>query len=183
MSIIELILTSFSLAMDAFSVSICKGLSINKLTISKKLLIASYFSVFQMMMPLYGYYLGNKFYIYVKDVDHFIVLFILSLIGLNMIKEAFSKDISLDDKLDIKTMLLLSIATSIDALAVGITFDMLNVNLLLACSLIGIITFIMCYIGVILGNKIGLKFRNKSLILGGVILILIGIKTLFGHIF
>lgn len=181
MSFIELFLTSFSLSLDAFSVSICKGLSIKKINIKKCLLVAIYFSFFQMIMPIFGYFLGNKFYIYISKFDHYIVLILLSLIGLNMLKEA-KEDVVIDERLDIKTMLILSIATSIDALAVGITFDFLNVNLVLAIILIGIITFIMCFIGVLIGHKIGDKYCKSSLIIGGITLILIGIKTLFEHL-
>ena len=183
MNLIEIVFIGIGLAMDAFAVSICKGLAIKNINNKNVLKIALYFGIFQMIMPLTGYFLGNSFQHIIYKIDHWIAFALLLGIGLNMIKEAFSKDLEeRDDRLDVKTMLILAIATSIDALAVGITFGFLKVNILVAVSIIGIITFALCTIGVKLGNKFGNKFQNKAEIFGGIILILMGIKILVEHI-
>lgn len=186
MNIIEVIFIGVGLAMDALAVSICKGLAIKKVNYKNTIIIAGYFGFFQMLMPLLGYFLGSSFQHIIYKIDHWIAFALLSGIGLNMIKECFSKDLEDDNKnenIDVKTMLVLAIATSIDALAVGITFGFLRVNILASVSLIGIITFILCSIGVKLGNKFGNKFQNKAELFGGIILILIGIKILFEHLY
>lgn len=184
MHFFEIFFIGIGLAMDAFAVSICKGLAIKNLNTKKILKIALYFGVFQMLMPLIGYFLGNSFQHIIYKIDHWIAFALLLGIGLNMIKESFSKDLEdRNDCLDVKTMMVLAIATSIDALAVGITFGFLKVNIIFSVIFIGIITFLICILGVKIGNKFGDEFQNKAEILGGIILILIGIRILLEHIF
>ena len=183
MGLMELSLIGISLAMDAFAVSICKGLTIKKSIIKKGIIIGIYFGIFQGLMPLTGYTLGNTFEKLITGIDHWIVLIFLSVIGFNMIKDSLKKEKeNYDDKIDLKTMIPFAIATSIDALAVGITFSFLKVNIISTVLLIGIITFIICFIGVIIGSKFGNKYEKKSQIVGGIILILIGIKILLEHL-
>lgn len=183
MSLLEIIFIGIGLAMDAFAVSICKGLSMKKASMKNTLVIATYFGVFQAVMPIIGFLLGTTFEKYITSIDHWIAFILLLIIGVNMIKEAFSKEEDeTKDKIDFKTMIVLAIATSIDALAVGITFAFFKVNILLAALIIGIITFVLCIIGVIIGNKFGDKFENKAKISGGIILILIGTKILLEHL-
>ena len=183
MGLFEVIVISIGLAMDAFAVSVCKGLSMKKINWKNAIIIALYFGVFQAFMPILGYILGTSFNEVVKNVDHWIAFILLLAIGLNMIKE--SRDDELEkrnDKIDFKTMVVLAIATSIDALAVGITFAFLETNVMLSVIIIGIITFILSIIGVKIGNKFGDKFQNKAELTGGIILILIGLKILLEHI-
>lgn len=183
MGIIEILLTSLGLAMDAFAVAVCKGLSMKKYDTKKGIIIGLYFGIFQGLMPLIGYLLGTSFERLITSIDHWAVFIILGFIGFNMIKEAFTNDIETsNEKADFKTMLPLAIATSIDALAIGITFAFLKVNIILAVLLIAIITFIMSFIGTKVGNKFGNKYEQKAQILGGVILILIGAKILLEHL-
>ena len=183
MGIIDIILVSISLAMDAFAVSICKGLSMRSMNWKKAIIIGLYFGIFQALMPVIGYFLGSSFSSLIINIDHWLVFALLLYIGGNMIKESFSKDDSdTNDNVDFKTMLILAIATSIDALAVGITFAFLKVNLLLAFSLIGIITFALCVIGVKVGNRFGSKYESKAEFAGGLILILIGMRILLEHL-
>lgn len=183
MSIIEIILLSIGLAMDAFAVAICKGLSMKKMNWKNAITIAFYFGVFQALMPVFGYFLGTTFENLVTSIDHWLAFILLVAIGGNMIKEAFSKDEEgKDDRVDFKTMIVLAVATSIDALAIGITFAFLNVNLLLSVSCIGIITFVISLIGVKIGNRFGDKFQNKAELFGGIILIVLGLKILLEHL-
>ncbi len=183
MGIIEIALIGIGLAMDAFAVSVCKGLSMKKLYWEKSIIIAWYFGVFQGLMPVLGYYLGSTFQDLVTSVDHWIAFILLAIIGGNMIKESFDdEEEKRNDDVGFKTMIILAIATSIDALAVGITFAFLNVNLYEAAMFIGIITYIMSLIGVKVGFKFGDKFQNKAELCGGIILILIGSKILFEHL-
>lgn len=184
MGLIEIILIAVSLAMDAFAVSICKGLSMKKMDWKKAIIIGLYFGIFQAGMPVIGYLLGVGFEESIKFIDHWIAFGLLAFIGGNMIKEALSKneEDEVDDKVDFKTMVVLAIATSIDALAVGVTFAFLNVNIVLAVSLIGILTFIISCIGVKLGNVFGDKYEKKAELAGGVVLILIGLKILLEHL-
>lgn len=179
MSIFEIVLIGISLAMDAFAVSICKGLSMKELNKKKTIIIGIYFGFFQFLMPTIGYFLGNSFEQIVKNVDHWIAFILLGTIGFNMVKESFDNEIEKrNDKIDFKTMIFLAIATSIDALAVGLTFAFYDVNIILASVFIGIITFFLSVIGVILGFKFGDKFQNKAELVGGILLILIGFKIL-----
>ena len=184
MGIIEILLLGISLSMDAAAVAICKGLSMKKIDWRKAIIIGLYFGIFQAIMPLIGYFLGSTFENLVTNIDHWIAFILLVLIGINMIREAMSKDdnSNCNDKVDFRTMIVLAIATSIDALAVGVTFAFLNVNILLASSIIGITTFIISLIGVKIGNRFGTKFESKAAILGGIVLIIIGIKILLEHL-
>lgn len=184
MSIIEIALIGIALAMDAFAVSICKGLAMSKMSYKKAIIIALFFGVFQALMPLFGYFLGNAFANSIAVIDHWIAFILLGLIGINMIKEALDDEVEcVDDTLRISDLVMLSIATSIDALAVGITFAFFKVSILSAILIIGIITFILCVIGVKIGNIFGEKYKSKAEIIGGIILILIGFKILIEHLF
>lgn len=183
MGIVEILLIGVGVAMDAFAVSVCKGLSMKKLDLKKAIIIALYFGVFQALMPTIGYFLGVTFQDLVTSIDHWIAFLLLSFIGGNMIKEAFSDDCeNCNDNVDFKTMVVLAIATSIDALAIGITFAFLKTNILLSVFIIGIVTFIISLIGVKIGNKFGSKYEKKAEIAGGIILILIGLKILVEHL-
>ncbi len=183
MEAFEIVVIGIGLAMDAFAVSVCKGLSMKSIRLKKMLIIALYFGLFQALMPVVGYFLGSTFSVFVQKVDHWIAFLLLALIGSNMIKESFDDELEKrNDKVDVKTMLLLAIATSIDALAVGITFAFFEVHLLLAITIIGIITFVLSILGVLLGNRFGDFFQNKAELTGGIILILIGLKILLEHL-
>ena len=185
MGIIELILISIGLAMDAFAVSICKGIKMTSKKIWHIIVIALFFGGFQMIMPIIGWFLGSRFESYITSFDHWIAFFLLLIIGGKMIFESFKKE-SDDEKLvtifEVKEILRCVIATSIDALAVGITFAFLKVNIVLASSLIGCITFVLAIIGILIGSVVGGKFKNKAELLGGTILILIGVKILLEHL-
>lgn len=185
MSIIEIALIGVGLAMDAFAVSICKGLAMRRMNYKKAIIIAAFFGVFQALMPALGYVLGTTFANKMAAIDHWIAFILLALIGANMIKEALSSDDDecQDDSLRLGDLIMLSIATSIDALAVGITFAFFNVSLLLSVSMIGIITFIICVIGVKVGNVFGEKYKSKAELAGGLILIVMGAKILIDHLF
>ena len=185
MSIIEIALIGVGLAMDAFAVSICKGLAMRRMNYKKAIIIAAFFGVFQALMPALGYVLGTTFANKIAAIDHWIAFILLALIGANMIKEALSSDDDdcQDASLRLGDLIMLSIATSIDALAVGITFAFFNVSLLLSVSMIGIITFIICVIGVKVGNVFGEKYKSKAELAGGLILIVMGAKILIDHLF
>ena len=185
MSIIEIALIGVGLAMDAFAVSICKGLAMRRMNYKKAIIIAAFFGVFQALMPALGYVLGTTFANKIAAIDHWIAFILLALIGANMIKEALSSDDDecQDDSLRLGDLIMLSIATSIDALAVGITFAFFNVSLLLSVSMIGIITFIICVIGVKVGNVFGEKYKSKAELAGGLILIVMSAKILIDHLF
>lgn len=185
MGLIEIILIAIGLAMDAFAVAICKGLSMKKMEWKKALIIGSYFGLFQAGMPVIGYFLGVGFEESIKFIDHWVAFILLAFIGGNMIKESLSKEKDEEesnDSVDFKTMVILAIATSIDALAVGVTFAFLNVNLILSVSVIGILTAIISIIGVKIGNVFGDKYESKAELAGGIILILIGLKILLEHL-
>jgi len=183
MGITEIVLIAIGLAMDAFAVAICKGVSIKKINWKATIIIGLYFGAFQALMPLIGYLLGASFENLVTKIDHWIAFGLLSFIGANMIREAFEEDEEhCTDNINVKTMLVLAIATSIDALAVGITFAFLKVNLVLATIIIGIVTFVLCIIGTKIGNRFGNKYKNKAEFSGGLILILIGLKILLEHL-
>ncbi len=182
MNILELFIISIGVAMDAFAVSICKGISLRQLKIKSILKIGLYFSIFQGLMPLLGYSIGINFHHIIESIDHYIVFIILVSLGINMIRESTEYEV-LDDKLDIKTMLILSIATSIDAFALGISLSLLDVNIFITILFISLVTLVLSSIGVIIGNKFRSKFDKYSLILGGIILILMGIKILIEHLF
>lgn len=183
MGILELIILSIGLAMDAFAVAICKGLSMPKMNWKNAIIIGLYFGFFQALMPVMGYLLGINFQEKICNIDHWVAFVLLGIIGINMIKEALSEEKDVHtDSVAFKEMLVLAIATSIDALAVGITFAFLKVNIVLSTSLIGIITFIISVIGVKIGNIFGDKYERKAELTGGIILILLGIKILLEHL-
>src|SRR5699024_299534 len=193
MSFIALIFTGFALSMDAFAVSITKGMTIKNLKKSTAVKMALAFGIFQGGMPLLGWALGISFESYIKSIDHWIAFILLGFIGFNMIKGFFDdrkeKDASslefssttdIDD-LSNKEIIMLAVATSIDALAVGISFAFLNVNIILAASIICIITFLVCVVGVFVGNKVGDIFNGYAELVGGIILILIGFNIFNEH--
>lgn len=183
MGTIELLLLSIGLAMDAFAVSICKGISMKKMDWKKACIIGLWFGGFQALMPTIGYFLGNTFESLVTSIDHWIAFALLGFIGGKMIKEALSnKKEESDDDVSFKTMLILAIATSIDALAVGITFAFLEVNIVLAIVLIGIVSFVLSVIGTKIGNRFGSKYERKAELIGGIILVLLGTKILLEHL-
>lgn len=183
MGIIEIFLIGVGLAMDAFAVSVCKGLSMKKIDWKKAIIIALYFGFFQGFMPVIGYFLGSTFESLVIQIDHWIAFILLSFIGGNMIKESFSTESeNCNDSVDFKTMVILAIATSIDALAVGVTFAFFKINLLFSVLIIGIITFVLSLFGIMIGNKFGSKYENKAEFTGGLILILLGLKILLEHL-
>lgn len=183
MNFIEIFLIGISLAVDAFAVSICKGLSMKKYEVKKGLIIGVYFGIFQGIMPIIGYLLGTTFENLITSIDHWIAFVLLLTIGANMIREALSKyEETNNDKVDIRTMIPLAVATSIDALAIGITFAFLKVNILTATIIITITTFILSIIGTKIGNKFGIKYKNKAELIGGLILIIMGIKILLEHL-
>ena len=183
MGAIEILLISIGLAMDAFAVSVCKGLAMKKMSWKKAITIGLYFGAFQAIMPTIGFSLGTTFERFITNVDHWIAFILLVGIGINMVKEAFNKESeNRNDNVDVKTMLVLSIATSIDALAIGITFACLKIQIVMPVITIGLITFIISVIGVKIGNRFGDKYGKKAEIMGGVILILLGIKILLEHL-
>lgn len=184
MGITELVLIALGLSMDAFAVAICKGLSVQWLSPKHYLIIGAWFGGFQALMPTLGYLLGSAFEQYITKYDHWVAFVLLALIGANMIKEGFSKEEdSTNGSFGFSTMIILALATSIDALAVGITFALLpNVNIIPAVLMIGVITFIMSALGLKVGNIFGLKYKSKAEITGGVILILMGTKILLEHL-
>ena len=183
MTLFDLILIAVSLSMDAFAVSICKGLSVRKVSLQHAMICGVWFGGFQFLMPALGYFLGDRFAALLTKFGPWIAFVLLALIGANMITESFGGDEQLDDDYSAKAMLPLAIATSIDALAVGVTFAFLQVSLIPAVSTIGIITFVISVLGVKIGNVFGMKYKSKAEFAGGVILILIGGKILMEHLF
>ena len=183
MGLIELFLIAVGLSMDAFAVSVCKGLAMPKCTFKKAAIVGLWFGGFQALMPAIGYILGAQFQEAIASIDHWIAFVLLALIGGNMIHEALDNDEEeADASLDVKTMFLLAVATSIDALAIGITFAFLKVNIIPAVCFIGIVTFIISFAGVKIGNVFGARYKNKAEIVGGIILILLGLKSLLEHL-
>lgn len=184
MSFVEILLIGIGLSMDAFSVSICKGLTTKQFSWKMALTCGLWFGFFQALMPLIGYFLGEQFEEYITAVDHWIAFGLLFLIGANMIREAVwgNEDHEHNGALDFKTMLLLAIATSIDALAVGISFACIQVKIWSSILIIGVTTFLFSVLGVKIGNVFGSKFEKSAGIVGGIILILIGLKILLEHL-
>ena len=185
---IELLLTAVGLSMDAFAVSVCKGLGMRKMRYDQAFVIGLYFGVFQAIMPLLGWLLGTSFSRYIQAFDHWIAFILLVLIGGNMIREALSGDeedaaqAETDLRLDHKKLFLMAIATSIDALAVGVTFAFLETPILSAVSLIGVTTFCISVAGVAVGCWFGARYKQRAEITGGVILVLLGCKILLEHL-
>ena len=187
MGIFELFVLAVGLSMDAFAVSVCKGLSLGKIGRKHMFIAGAWFGGFQALMPLIGYYLGRFFTDAITEYDHWIAFILLGVIGGNMIREVFGDDgeeccQDTDASLDVRTMLGLAVATSIDALAVGVTFAFLKVDIVPAVSFIGIITFTLSVAGVRIGNIFGTRYQAKAQLLGGVILIFMGIKILIEHL-
>lgn len=185
MGALEILLISVGLAMDAFAVSVCKGLAMKKMDFKKAVIIGAWFGGFQTLMPTIGFFLGKTFESFITGIDHWIAFVLLGIIGGNMIKEALSRDEeSQSDKTDFKTMLVLAIATSIDALAIGIAYVCAygSKNAAVTFVTIGIITFILSVLGVKIGNRFGTKYEKKAEFLGGLILVLLGIKILLEHL-
>lgn len=178
MSILDLFILAVGLSMDAFAVSVCKGLSLGKIKPKHMCIAGAWFGGFQALMPLIGYFLGSFFAEIIEKYDHWVAFVLLAIIGGNMIKESFGKDEKVDSSMDVKSMLLLAIATSIDALAVGVTFAFLQVQIVPAVSFIGVITFIFSAVGVKIGSLFGTKYKSKAELFGGIVLVLIGIKIL-----
>ena len=181
MGIFEIILTAIALSMDAFAVSICKGLSTRCVSLRHSIITGLYFGFFQALMPVLGYFLGINFQEEIASIDHWIAFALLSLIGISMIKES-REDGEGNDRYDFKTMIVLAIATSIDALAVGISFALLDVEIFSSAATIGFITFAFSAVGVKLGSRLGARSRSVAELVGGIILILIGLKILFEHL-
>ena len=179
----ELFILAVGLSMDAFAVSVCKGLSIRQLKLRQSLVVGAWFGAFQALMPAVGWLLGSAFTDLIESVDHWIAFVLLSLIGGNMIREAFhSEEEDANPSLAPVTMLLLAVATSIDALAVGITFAFLRVDILPAVTLIGVCTFLISAAGVKIGNVFGSRYKSKAELAGGAVLVLIGVKILLEHL-
>ena len=187
MSLWELLVIAVGLSMDAFAVSVCKGLSVQKVKPKHYLIVAAYFGGFQALMPLLGYLLGVRFEAMVANVDHWIAFVLLAFIGGKMLWDVFhEKEESAaeksDARLDHKELFMLAIATSIDALAVGIAFACLDVQIWSSVSIIGCVTLVLSFCGVWIGNRFGNRFEKKAEIAGGVVLILIGVKILLDHL-
>ncbi|MDY4488892.1 MAG: manganese efflux pump MntP family protein [Candidatus Limivicinus sp.] len=182
MGFIELLLIAVGLSMDAFAVSVCKGLSVKKVGVKHAALAGLYFGGFQFLMPVIGYLLGFRFESVIESIDHWVAFVLLAFIGGNMIKESFGKAEELNDDFGVKTMLLMAIATSIDALAVGITFAFLEVQILPAAGLIGVTTFLLSFVGIYIGNAFGTRYKSRAELAGGIILVVIGVKILLEHL-
>lgn len=183
MDFVTLLTLAVGLAMDAFAVSICKGLAMREKVLKKGIIVGLWFGGFQALMPTIGFFLGTQFKDQITSIDHWIAFVLLGLIGINMIKEALSnEEEQADDSIAVKEMFMLAVATSIDALAVGITFAFLNVNIVSAASIIGVCTFLISFAGVKIGNIFGTKYKSKAELAGGIILILLGFKILFEHL-
>lgn len=179
----ELLLLAVGLSMDAFAVSICKGLAMDRVTLKKACIPGLWFGGFQGGMPLLGWLLGSRFTSYITSVDHWIAFILLGILGFNMLREAKNGEAEeADASLGFRVMLAMAVATSIDALAVGITFAFLEVNILPAVSFIALVTFLFSAVGVKIGSLFGTRFKAKAEALGGIILILLGVKILLEHL-
>lgn len=187
MGIAELFLVAVGLSMDAFAVAVCKGLNMSKINYKRGVLIALFFGIFQALMPFIGWILGVQFEEYIVSVDHWVAFVLLAFIGGKMIAEAFEKgkeECECQDKFSIGELFVLAIATSIDALAVGITFALIapSIGIGGAVTLIGVTTFLLSLVGVIIGNKFGAKYKKRAELAGGIILCLMGLKILLEHL-
>ncbi len=182
MGLLDLFLIALGLSMDAFAVAICKGLSVKKVSIKHGLIVGLYFGGFQAGMPLLGYLLGSSFAKYIKAYDHWVAFVLLGIIGFNMIRESREKEEELNASFGLKAMLPMAVATSIDALAVGISFACMEVQIGWAVTFIGVITFALSAIGVKIGNHFGVKYKSKAELCGGIVLILLGCKILLEHL-
>ena len=187
MGIVELLLTAIALSMDAFAVSVCKGLGMRRMRYDQALVISLYFGVFQALMPLIGWLLGTSFSRYIQAFDHWIAFVLLAFLGGKMLWDVFhekedGEQESAERRLDHRELFMLAIATSIDALAVGIAFACLDVNIWSSISIIGVTTLGISFAGVWIGNRFGNRFQKKAEIAGGLVLILIGVKILAEHL-
>lgn len=183
MGFVELFILAVGLSMDAFAVSVCKGLAMKKCSLKNAMLCGVWFGGFQALMPFIGYLLGYRFRHYITAIDHWIAFVLLLVIGANMIREAFGKEEEANADMDVKTMLMMAVATSIDALAVGITFAFLpDTNILAAVLFIGCVTFAISTVGAKIGHAFGAKYRSGAECAGGVVLILLGVKILLEHL-
>ena len=179
---LELLIIAVGLSMDAFAVAISKGLSMRRMSYKYAVITGLFFGGFQALMPLIGYLLGTQFKDYIVSIDHWIAFILLSLIGFNMLKESQAPHEKMENSFSIKTMTVLALATSIDALAIGVTFAFLNVKIIPAVLMIGITTFIFSFFGVKIGNVFGARYKARAEFAGGLILILMGIKILLEHL-
>lgn len=182
MGVLELFMVAVGLAMDAFAVSICKGLSLGKIKLKHMAIAGLWFGGFQAIMPTIGYLVGSLFADKIKAIDHWIAFVLLAIIGVSMIKESFEEDDEMDACMDPKCMFILAVATSIDALAVGVSFAFLRVSIVWSVLFIGVVTFVLSAIGVKIGSVFGAKYKSKAEIAGGIVLILIGTKILLEHL-
>ena len=188
MSLLEIVLLGVGLSMDAFAVAVCKGLAMRKVNIRQTLIIALFFGGFQALMPLLGYFLGSTFASRVKQIDHWVAFILLAYIGGKMVADAIRemREVpevdQMDPPLNIPELFIMAIATSIDALAVGVTFSFMDVNIVLAVSVIGLVTFVLSTMAVFIGNIFGIRFRTAAQISGGSILILLGTRILLSHL-
>lgn len=182
MSIWELLLLAIALSMDAFAIAICKGLSVKKVQVKHIVITGLWFGGSQAIMPLIGYLLGSSFQTLVEKIDHWIAFGLLAIIGILMIKESRETSKPLDDSFSVKVMFPLAIADSIDALAAGVSFVFMEINIIPTIILIGVTTFLFSAVGIVIGNKFGEKYRSKAEVIGGIILILLGLKTLLEHL-
>lgn len=186
MGIIELVLVAVGLSMDAFAVSVCKGLGMSRLNMRQAIVIAAFFGGFQALMPVVGWLLASQLAGFVEPVDHWIAFALLAFIGGKMVWDAFHEDEDnegpADKPLDLRELVILAIATSIDALAVGITFAFLHVDIVFPVILIGIVTFVLSLGGVAVGHQFGSRWEKPSTIVGGIVLILLGLKILLEHL-
>lgn len=186
MGFFEILLIGVGLSMDAFAVSICKGLGMHRINYRHAVVIALFFGVFQGLMPVIGWLVGSSFAAYVTTFDHWIAFGLLAIVGGKMLWDAFHDEdeaCEIDEsKLDVRELFMLAIATSIDALAVGISFSFLEINIAAAAFIIGITTFVLSLVGVVFGNRFGTRFERPAQILGGVVLVLIGLKILLEHL-
>jgi putative Mn2+ efflux pump MntP len=183
MNYFEIFLIAVGLSMDAFAVSICKGLALKDVKIKHMVTVGLWFGGFQALMPLIGFYLGSAFRNYITAIDHWIAFILLLFIGINMVRESFSKEEDdLDASFAVKKMFLLAVATSIDALATGISFAFLDVNIFSAVTMIGLTTFIFSFVGIRIGSVFGKKYKSKAELAGGIILIILGVKILLEHL-
>lgn len=188
MSIWELFVIAVGLSMDAFAVSVCKGLSAGRVRLGHALTAGIWFGGFQALMPFLGWVLGSQFAQYIESVDHWVAFALLALIGGNMVREALSGEADEEetacaaDRLDLKRLFMMAIATSIDALAVGVTFAFFQVAIVPAISIIGITTFCISLGGVVVGNCFGTRYKTRAELTGGIVLILLGTKILLEHL-
>lgn len=186
MGLLELLLIGVGLSMDAFAVAICQGLCMRRFRAGQAAVIALFFGGFQALMPLLGWLLGSRFAGYIQNVDHWVAFVLLAVIGGNMVRESLGAEgettCAVEERLDLKKLLVMAIATSIDALAVGVTFAFLSVDIVPAVSIIGVTTFVLSFVGVVVGNFFGARYKRRAELTGGVILILLGCKILLEHL-